>query len=308
MSIDFYEGQRQVHSWGARILAFVHSSVFLRLLTSGTVLFLYLCVAQFIMFKLDWSLNIEISDVKILGAIISMLIVLRTNSAYERWWEARKLWGQLVNESRNLALKIRTMVDSGDQDLELAQEYIASFPLCLRDHLRDGLQETTLAALPEPLPESVTHVPAYVAGKLFAILKRWKSKGQLDRLDHHLIDQHVKALMDICGACERILNTPLPLSHRALIPQLLAIYLIIVPLAVDLDVAYALIGMGACYFLLGLELIAEEIEEPFGEGTDDLPLDTLANNIGRSVREIFASDFTPGPLLKEDTEAPLPTV
>jgi ion channel-forming bestrophin family protein len=289
--IDFYAGQRQVHTWGARIWAFVRSTVFKRLLASGVVLSIYLAFGQLVVNKLHWSFNLKIDDITGLGAVLSILLVLRTNSAYERWWEARKLWGQLVNECRNLALKVTTMVDADEPDRVLGREYIASFPFCLRDHLRKGPEDATIAGLPEPLPGNVTHVPAYVSGKLFTLVKKWRDQGKLQKLDHHLIDQHIKALLDVCGACERILNTPLPLSHRALIPQLLGVYLIVVPLSLELDLKGILVGMGVAYFLLGLELIAEEIEEPFGNDTDDLPLDTIAGNIRRVVYEIFATDY-----------------
>lgn len=287
MRVDFFEGQRQVNNWSARINVFRSSTVFRRTVGACLVLGLYVAAGHALQKYFDFSMSIQFGDATLLGGVLSLLLVLRSNSAYDRWWEGRKLWGKLVNDSRNLSLKIKNMVEAPDEEKKSVGEWIVSFPYCLRDHLRGGLTPETLMEIPEIPPDSVSHLPAYISSKLFRQLKTWRNDGCVDKFDYHLIDQHISALMDICGACERIRNTPPPLSHRALIPQLLLIYLVITPLGVQPSWSGALLGLGMAYFLIGIEVVAEELEEPFGQDTDDLPLDTISKNIKRSVREIF---------------------
>jgi ion channel-forming bestrophin family protein len=287
MPIDFFEGQRQVNSWGSRMNAFRLSTVFKKTTGACLVLGVYVAVGRLIENYFEWTLHLDFDSITLLGGVMSLLLVLRSNSAYERWWEGRKLWGQLVNDSRNLALKIMAMVDAPEKEKFECIQWSICFPYLLRDHLRNGIpKEDALALAPEEIPEYVSHLPAYVSGKLFSIFRRWRDAGHLNKLDHHLIDQHISALMDICGACERIRNTPPPMSHRALIPQLLVIYLVITPLTVEPSISNATMGFGLAYFLIGLEVLAEELEEPFGMDTDDLPIDKICGNIQRSLSEI----------------------
>jgi putative membrane protein len=288
MPVDFFEGQKQVQTWGGRILGFHRSKVFGKTLASCCVLGFYVVIGHLLERYFAIYFDIPAREGAAFGAALSILMVLRTNSAYDRWWEARKSWGSLVNTSRNLALKMQAFSSAPEAEKALAQRWIALFPLALRDHLRSGIEEQTMQLCPEAPPAGMTHLPAFIAGQLFSTVKRWRAAGQLDRLDDHLIDQHISALMDICGVCERIRNTPLPLAHRALIPQLLALYLVLVPISMEADLPNMAFTFMMSYFLIALELVAEEIEEPFGTDDNDLPLDTICTNIARSVRQILA--------------------
>ena len=288
MPVDFFAGQRQINSWGGRIADYLSSSVFRKTLGSCFVLIIYVVVGRSLEDYFGVDLQLPVNDVSLFGAALSLLMVLRTNSAYDRWWEGRKLWGALVNNCRNLALKITAMAEVEEEEYRRAQELIVTFPVAMKEHLRAGASEETISHLSQPCPEHVTHFPAYLSGELFKLVRQWRSDGKLDKIDQHLIDAHISSLMDICGACERIRNTPLPLTHRALIPQLLGLYLLVVPLGLQLTALNLIVTLGVSYFMLGLEIAAEDIEEPFGHDCNDLPLDLISDNIGRSVNEIFA--------------------
>ena len=288
MPIDFFEGQRQVNNWTGRINAFRRSTVFKRTTGACVMFALYVVVGHLVQWELGRSVDIEVSEVTLFGGVLSLLLVLRSNSAYARWWEGRTLWGKLVNDSRNLSIKIKTLVEAPAEDKEIFCAWLTSFPYCLRDHLRGGASlPETLLRLPEAPPQNVSHLPAFVSKQLFSQMRKWREIGAVDKFDYHLIDQHLTGLMDVCGGCERIRNTPSPLSHRALIPQLLIIFLVITPLGVEPTLSNALLGFVLAYFLLGIEIVAEELEEPFGSDSDDLPLDIISFNIKRSVREIM---------------------
>lgn len=289
MPVDFFAGQRQMATWGSRINTFLGAAVFKKTLACVVALMAYTALGDAIQHALHRDIIVPSGGQALFGAALTILLVLRTNSSYDRWWEARKLWGQLVNDSRNLALKVSSMADVPPAEKQHVARLIVGFARCLKEHLRRGVLEETLEQLPEKVPERIHHVPAYLSGRLFEIVRGWRDQGTLHRLDHHLMDKHISALMDICGACERIRNTPLPLSHRTLIPQLLAVYLAFLPVGLENSHWNVLMVGAVGYFLIGLELVADDIEEPFGHDLDDLPLDRIADNIERSVVEITSS-------------------
>ena len=287
MPVNFYEGQKQVQTWGGRVIDFLGTKVFKKTGACCLMLGIYVAVGHMVENYFHYRLQLPADDTAVIGAALSILMVLRTNSAYDRWWEGRKHWGALVNNCRNLALKVETMSSASHQEKALVGTYIALFPYVLRDHLRNGMTQETLARLPEPPPSDLFNAPAYIAGRIFTLIKGWRDGDKLHRLDHLMMDPHISSLMDICGACERIRNTPLPLVYRALIPQLLVLYLIVAPLGLEFSTANLALTIIIGYFLIGLELVAEEIEEPFGTDNDDLQLDRICKGTERSIRQIL---------------------
>lgn len=220
-----------------------------------------------------------------LTAMIGTLIVFRNNQAYDRWWEARKLWGLLTNETRNLALSVRAHVPlSAEQSADFARLLIG-FPQALQMHLRG---RTTVQMVPgfENDPTTLTHAPGYIAGRVHAALATWNRDGRLkDSL--WILDQHARSLMDVCGGCERIRNTPVPSSYCALLRIGLVMYLLLAPWAVAMDIGWwapLLICVGMT-FLIGLDLVGDVVEEPFGCEGDDLRLEVYCDGIERFVRD-----------------------
>jgi ion channel-forming bestrophin family protein len=224
------------------------------------------------------------------GLVLSFLIAFRNNHAYDRWWEARKLWGQLTNVSRNFCLKIQTLDNVAARDREAVAQLIITFDQELTSHLRRpyGSDEDQRRAMQG---EDLDHEPLRVAGRIYELIALWHRQGLIDGWALLWLDGEIRSLMDICGACERIRNTPLSASYRALLRHGIAIYLAVAPfyLIEDTGIAGFPMFILAAYFLLGIELVAEEIEEPFGAGGDNLPLDRYCSNIERSVRKIIAT-------------------
>jgi putative membrane protein len=242
---------------------------------------------------IDWGAESTVLN----GLVLSFLIAFRNNHAYDRWWEARKLWGQLINENRNLCLKVRTLVGVGAADRAEIGRLLIAFAEALKDHLR------TRHGTDEPRPgaeekSTGVHKPSSIAGAILDTVVRWQREGHIDGWGLLWLDGQIKALMDICGACERIRNTPLSSSYRALLRHGIALYLAIAPFYLIEDTGLAGFPMFelAAYFLMGIELVAEEIEEPFGAGGDNLPLERYCATIAASVNEIFAtaSESNPG--------------
>lgn len=218
----------------------------------------------------------------LLGINLGLLLVFRTNTAYDRWWEGRKLWGQLVNDLRNLALKVRTCVDAPDEEKRKFGDLLVTFAHALREHLSWKPPRDVPPASPDDEPR---HVPLLLAGRVIAQLCSWEKSGAL--LQILIFDPHARSLMDVCGACERIRKTPIARSYLVFIRLCITFYLVTLPwgLVKDFDVwevlAVAVIG----YFMIGIELIAEDVEQPFGRGGDKLDLEGVCRGIERSVRE-----------------------
>ena len=230
------------------------------------------------------------------GLALSFLIGFRNNHAYDRWWEARKLWGQLINENRNLCLKVQSLAGIDAADRDALGQLIITFADSLKDQLRgrEGRDST-----PAEIETDVQwrHQPSLAAHGILELIVRWQREGHIDGWGLLWLDGQVKSLMDICGACERIRNTPLSSSYRALVRHGIAIYLAIAPFYLIEDTGLSGLPMFvmAAYFLIGIELVAEEIEEPFGAGGDNLPLERYCATIATSVREILGASRIPDP-------------
>ena len=225
----------------------------------------------------------------VLGLVLGTLLVFRTNTSYDRWWEGRKLWGQLVNDCRNLAIKVETCVKADEAEKDQLAQWLIDFAYALKGHLRGGIR---LAQLPgfENTTEQPTHVPAFLSERIYDQLERWRQADQIGGFELLFLDQHAASLMNVCGACERIQKSPISISYRWFIRQSIAIYLVTLPWGLVEDFRWWTIAVMALitYFMLGVEVIAEEIEDPFGDHEDDLKLDDICRTIEQSVRVIMS--------------------
>jgi putative membrane protein len=223
-----------------------------------------------------------------LGLILGMLLVFRTNTSYDRWWEGRKAWGQLVNDSRNLAIKVRTCVEADAADKRQIGQWLIDFAFALKGHLRGDIRLSELRGFSGSTVEPV-HVPAYISARIYEQLERWKQTSQLGGFELLFLDQHAASLMNVCGVCERIQKSPISVSYRWFIRQSIGIYLLTLPWGFIGSFGFWTIPAVAmlAYFMIGLEMIAEEIEDPFGLSEDDLLLDELCQTIDRSVTSIL---------------------
>jgi putative membrane protein len=229
----------------------------------------------------------------LLGFAISMLLVFRTNTAYDRWWEGRKLWGQLVNNSRNLAIKLNSILPQDDEkNRSFFRQLIPRFAQELHDHL---LSEETRLALDEkshpeiPNFDRNKHVLNQVSGLLMNRVNLMYRQQQISGEQLIFLNSELQSFMEICGACERIKNTPIPYSYSAFIKKFIFIYVITLPVGYVFNLGYLIIPVVifVFYVLASLELIAEEIEDPFGKDSNDLPMQRMADNIKKNVHDIL---------------------
>jgi len=223
-----------------------------------------------------------------LGFVISLLLVFRTNTAYDRWWEGRKLWGEIVNNSRNFALKLSIMLKD-EHDRNYFKKLIPSYASVLQKHLAN---DDTAKVLFEGLVLEIDqhkHKPNQVAKLLYQKIQDVYEQGKINGDQLLVLNQELISFTNVCGACERIKNTPIPYSYSAFIKKFIFFYIMTLPFGYVFSLGYYVIPVVVFifYVLASLELIAEEIEDPFGTDANDLPTEKIAANIKKQVEEIL---------------------
>lgn len=229
----------------------------------------------------------------VIGFVLSLLLVFRTNTAYDRWWEGRKMWGKLVNDSRNLAIKLNALIPEEDKVTRIYfSNKIKLFAKVLHTHLTS--ESTKYMLDEEDHPEydeslKAQHPPTKVVGKMYVALQKLEKDKIISPQDKLILDQNLNGLLDVAGACERIKNTPIPIAYAVFIKKFIFVYVLTLPIGYVFTTGYFIVPlvMIIFYVLLSIELIAEEIEDPFNGGTDDLPTAKIAENIGKYVSNVL---------------------
>jgi putative membrane protein len=285
--------------WARFILGFPKSDTFLKLFPWLIITALYAWLIAYLelhYFKLAKGSSVSNLSVlhSLLGFAISMLLVFRTNTAYDRWWEGRRQWGALVNNSRNLAIKLNSILTQDDEkNRSFFIQLIPRFALELKQHLQSEATRLSLDEKQHPeIPDldRTKHVPNQVASLIMNRLILLQRQKVLSSEQILFLNNEASSFMDICGACERIKNTPIPFSYSNFIKKFIFLYIITLPLGYVFSLGYLIIPVVVfVFYVLGsLELIAEEIEDPFGTDTNDLPMQRMYENIKRNVAEILA--------------------
>ena len=234
----------------------------------------------------DTSLLRKVSYIhQTIGFVFSLLLAFRINSAYDRWWEGRKIWGSLTNNSRNLAIKLKYLVD--ENDAAFFNYTIPLYARSLRDHLRDKYvpEESEFIAI-----DPQKHVPNQVASAIIQNVYKLNKSGVINPEQLFSITAEITSFTDICGGCERIKKTPIPFSYNVFIKKFIFTYIMTLPFTWAFDLKYFIIPVIAfvLFVFASIELLAEEIEDPFGYDANDLPLDNICENIQKHVGEILA--------------------
>ena len=233
---------------------------------------------------------------QICGFVISLVLVFRINTAYDRWWEGRKLWGSLINNSRNIGIKMNAIIPLTDMNSRAeVHTLISNFAFALKEHLRNNNTTEDIKFTNEFREENyvrIAHKPNYIAKQLTTCVLALCKKYAQSQNDYLILSENLNQLTEICGACERIRNTPIPYSYSLFIKKIIFIYIITMPFTFGLTIGYWSIPMVIIVFyaFASLELISEEIEDPFGLDPNDLPTDEMSVKIKESVREILLSD------------------
>lgn len=230
--------------------------------------------------------RLEVTPFEYTGAVLGLVLVFRTNAGHERWWEARKLWGAIVNQCRNLMV---LTWNYGENDFAWRNEmikWIVTFPFAVKESLR--LQKN-FSALNNWLNESeitdlqnAQHLPLFVSNKIAALLEQARHKQQIDLFVFTQLEKQRAALIDSLGGCERILKTPMPLVYAIKARRFILIFLLLLPFPLinEAGIMSPLVAILVAYPLLSLDRIGVELQNPFSKrNLSHLPLDTICETI-----------------------------
>ena len=276
-------------TWVPHLFLFYKERVFRKLLPIMIVLTLYEIIVTII------SPHIARHNLGqfhlIFSFILTIIISFRVNSSYSRWWEGRTLWGSIVNNCRNLALKFNVYFK-----LENYPEFyqlLESLPVLVKANLRKDstLIETQLSTLGINNAEGF-HPIVLVTQRMYTIINSLRD-GSLDRMQQcALLETHVANLIDVIGGCERIANTRMPPAFAYFVKQALLFYALMFPFGWLNTFGILIIPMMLMmvYILLGLEILAEELEEPFNICDNGLNLEVICRTIQLNVEQIKNND------------------
>ena len=236
-----------------------------------------------------------------LNLVLSLLLAFRTNTAHERFWEGRKLWGSMVNAVRNLAREIWLFIeDQSPKDRrqkEAVLRLLVAFPMAMKLHLRQQPVNSELALLMSKMQyrklQNVNHPPLEIAFWIGDYLEHQYDRQAIDVYQLVSLNEVLDKMVDILGDCERILKTPVPLIYTVTFNTLLLIYFVVLPLELVGGLSWATAPVVAfiCLLFLSINEVGSEIEEPFGHDSNDLPLDFICATILNNVEDLiqFAS-------------------
>jgi putative membrane protein len=223
--------------WIAFIFKFHKSDTFRKLIPMMVLIAVYSALIAYLEIEF-WQLS-ENSHVKNLtimhttvGFVLSLLLAYRTNTAYDRWWEGRRKWGELVNDTRNFSVKINAMVSNTDEKKEFAR-LIHLFVFSMKEHLRKGvlIDELPFTETEKQQLNTSKHIPTTVVGWMYTKIHILVKEGELYKEDLIVLDKNLNGFLEACGACERIKNTPIPFSYSLFIKKFIFIYVLTLPLA-----------------------------------------------------------------------------
>ena len=238
------------------------------------------------------KLSIPITAHSLTGTALGLVLVFRTNSSYDRFWEGRKQWGGIVNECRNLARQLSVWLAA---DPALASEAITwtyALPYSIMQRLRTvaGLGTSLIGVAESDVQqiENSKHVPLAITNLITRRLLLARQRGLIDGFQMKSMDYNIGLLIDYCGACERIRSTPLPFAYTVHLRRVLIVYCFTLPLALIKDYGWTTIPttLMISYILFGIEEIGVEIEDPFGLDTNDLPLQKYCSDIQAVLEDV----------------------
>ncbi|HLL55522.1 MAG TPA: bestrophin family protein [Myxococcaceae bacterium] len=228
------------------------------------------------------------------GLALSLLLVFRTNSSYDRFWEGRKLWGGIVNETRNLARSSGVFLRDGAADLyQRLVLWTIAFPYACTAALRGEVDMgPELERLPKEDVERVRaaqHVPLAVALEMTKALDEGRKRGLYPEYVQMQIDQNVQQLIDYIGGCERIHKTPVPFAYMVHVRRAIVVYCITLPFVLVEPFGWmtVLATFLVAYLVFGIEEIGVEVEDPFGRDDNDLPLERICETIRNNLKALL---------------------
>jgi ion channel-forming bestrophin family protein len=242
-----------------------------------------------------------------IGGALSVFLAFRNNSAYDRWWEARTLWGALVNTARTLSRQVLTLADppadagsgGSEDDRKALVELQIAYVHALRCHLR---RQNPFPEFENTLPEDVVrhlrtqrNVPVGMLLEMGKRLRNLFDQGRLDSYRFTTIDGTLTDLCNVQGACERIKNTPLPRQYEYFPRLLVGLYSVLLPFGLvdGLGLLTPIASTVVSFIFVSLETVGKDIENPFENTVHDTPMSSLTRAIEVNLRQNMGQQSLP---------------
>ena len=250
-------------------------------------------------------MTLNANPFSLMGVALAIFLGFRINASYDRYWEARKLWGDILVETRNLARQALTLTARNVESRPFVLGLIG-FAAAMRNQLRHQPRDADLLGLlPAVVIErarSARSAPALVLLWLGHWLRERREAGQLDLMLAQQMEQSLNGLSSSLGGCERIANTPLPFTYTVILHRSAYVYCALLPFGLvdSIGVMTPLVVSFVSYTFFALEALSDEIEEPFGTMANDLALDALVAGVNASLREMLGEEPPPVPVPDEN--------
>lgn len=282
-----------------------HGSVLPRLLPRLILLFiLSLGIVWLHGTIFSFKVPLNPAPLTLFGFVLALFLGFRNNASYERFWEGRKLWGALLNDTRSLtrqALTLSNVSTDKSHAMELVK-LLCSFVYALKHQLRNT---DAAADLKERLDDQQYVLVAEAKYKPIILLKlmgewiqRERLENRIDSIHQARFDENLDKLADVAGGCERIKSTPIPYSYRVLLHRTVYIYCFLLPFGLvdNLGWLTPFIVVFIAYTFVAFEAIADEIEDPFGTEDNDLALNNMCQMIEYTLLELAGQQL---PVIQE---------
>lgn len=260
----------------------------------------------------DFHPNLTPLPYTLIGVALGIFLGFRNNASYDRWWEGRKLWGALINTTRTMSRQVYALIGKrGEADTDalralkksLVYRTIAfthALKLTLRGErdrwreLAEFLTDEEVAAL-----EKVSNKPFAITQRTALMLRAAWERGEIETMHLPALDATLTQLTDIQGACERIKSTPIPFLSTTLMHRIVAVYCYTLPFGIvdQVKIYTPIVVIIVAYAFFGLDVVGDELEEPFGKEPNDLPLEQMSRLIEHNLRQSLGEADAP-PLLQ----------
>ncbi|MBD8881496.1 hypothetical protein IHE49_13495 [Rhodanobacter sp. 7MK24] len=250
---------------------------------------------------LSWKIPLNVIPFSLIGMALAIFLGFRNSTSYARWWEARTLWGTVLNAGRSLVRMGLTLARDGSEPEVLGRRTIA-FVHALRHQLRNSDPRADLERVLDPADAARAAAGSYKPAVLLLMADEWVGRnlreGRIDAACVPAFEQSLGHLTDALGGCERIAATPIPFTYSVIIHRTIYLYCILLPFGLvdQIGVMTPLIVAFISYTFFALEALGSEIEEPFGFDANDLALDAMSRMIERTLREMLGEPLPAEPV------------
>ena len=250
-------------------------------------------------------MSLPLTPFTIIGATLTIYLGFRTNTAYGRWWEARTLWGGIVNQSRTLVRQAIVFTGTKEDISPFARD-IAHWQIALVNAVRFHLRQTNSVEeiIPYLRSEEIEalhghqNIPVAILQKMGLLLRHAYHDGLMDSIQLTNIDDTLRNLTDMLGGCERIKNTPLPRQYDV-IPQLaIYFYACLLPfgLVSTLHFWTPIVSFLITFLFIAMDSIGRNIEDPFDNTVHDTPITALCRTIEINLLQMIGEKDIPEPI------------